>query len=171
MEPLNFAEKEELLLLLGLSTWGSLTEMRRAYHKKCLIFHPDKGGDEERMKRLNALFKRMESTCPETQSQEGASASASAGASWSSEVCREMGDTYVRRVGVCNIFPSGFCKCLMCTLRRCHIIRSRHKRLAWSKCYCYECFISCYAHPNTPASVERWKHVLRRVPFSHLQIF
>nr|QFM78329.1 139 t antigen [Pan troglodytes verus polyomavirus 8] len=59
---LNREESMELMDLLGLerSSWGNLPAMRKAYLKKCKEFHPDKGGDEDKMKRMNTLYKKME---------------------------------------------------------------------------------------------------------------
>ncbi|WAA14039.1 Large T antigen [Grifec polyomavirus GB3] len=55
---LNLAEKNELMDLLGLDrgSWGDLNAMQQSYRQKCRIFHPDKGGDGEKMKRLTSLF-------------------------------------------------------------------------------------------------------------------
>ncbi|QIQ69374.1 large T antigen [Sciurus carolinensis polyomavirus 1] len=54
-------EQKELMGLLGLDPgcWGAMQLMRRAYHKKCLEYHPDKGGDGEKMKRMNVLYKKV----------------------------------------------------------------------------------------------------------------
>lgn len=59
---LNREESLQLMDLLGLerSAWGNIPLMRKAYLKKCKEFHPDKGGDEEKMKKMNTLYKKME---------------------------------------------------------------------------------------------------------------
>nr|ABI94705.1 large T [Betapolyomavirus hominis] len=59
---LNREESMELMDLLGLerAAWGNLPLMRKAYLRKCKEFHPDKGGDEDKMKRMNTLYKKME---------------------------------------------------------------------------------------------------------------
>ncbi|QIJ55568.1 large T antigen [Lepus polyomavirus 1] len=58
---LNREEQKELMGLLGLdcSCWGALPVMRRAYLRKCLEYHPDKGGDEAKMKRMSELYRRV----------------------------------------------------------------------------------------------------------------
>ncbi|AWD33762.1 large T antigen [Glis glis polyomavirus 1] len=58
---LNRDEQKELMDLLGLDAtcWGAMQLMRRAYHRKCLEYHPDKGGNEEKMKRMNVLYKKL----------------------------------------------------------------------------------------------------------------
>ncbi|QIQ69380.1 large T antigen [Betapolyomavirus callosciuri] len=52
-------EQKELMSLLGLhgSYWGAFSVMRKAYLEKCKEYHPDKGGDENKMKRMNELYK------------------------------------------------------------------------------------------------------------------
>lgn len=42
--------------VLGVSRTDGVEAIRRAYHKKAHLYHPDKGGDEQAMKRLNEAF-------------------------------------------------------------------------------------------------------------------
>ncbi|AVY05542.1 large T antigen [Calomys tener polyomavirus] len=55
-------EAQELMELLGLhmSCWGNVPLIRKKYLMKCKEYHPDKGGDERLMKRLNELYKKLE---------------------------------------------------------------------------------------------------------------
>lgn len=41
---------------LGLPDYSSIKETRKAYRKLCLENHPDRGGDIDRMKRINAAY-------------------------------------------------------------------------------------------------------------------
>nr|QBA83675.1 MAG: large T antigen [Porcine polyomavirus] len=63
-QTLSREESKELMKLLDLDmcVWGNLPLMRRRYLIKCKEYHPDKGGDENLMKRLNELYKKLEST-------------------------------------------------------------------------------------------------------------
>ncbi|QLH64630.1 LT Antigen [California sea lion polyomavirus 2] len=58
-------EKTELLQLLELnpSCYGNVPLMQAKYKRAALKYHPDKGGDEEKMKRLNVLFTKFFSGC------------------------------------------------------------------------------------------------------------
>ncbi|AGU68323.1 small T antigen [Butcherbird polyomavirus] len=49
-------EIRELRELLGLPPHASYDDIKAAYRKQALMYHPDKGGDEEKMKRLNCLM-------------------------------------------------------------------------------------------------------------------
>ncbi len=39
---------------------NSFDELKKEYHKLCKVFHPDKGGDEEKFKELNNLYHTLE---------------------------------------------------------------------------------------------------------------
>tara|TARA_R100000734_G_scaffold7019_3_gene5810 strand:+ start:640 stop:1035 length:396 start_codon:yes stop_codon:yes gene_type:complete len=57
----NFDEKpyenEKEFIELRQST--TIKELKKRYHKLCLINHPDKNGDEETFKRLNNLYHEL----------------------------------------------------------------------------------------------------------------
>nr|AKI28602.1 large T antigen [MW polyomavirus] len=57
-------EVKELMALLSLNVaaWGNIPLMQYKYRQACLKLHPDKGGDGEKMKRLNELFSKMYTT-------------------------------------------------------------------------------------------------------------
>lgn len=45
--------------ILGISRNASKKEILSAYRKKAFQFHPDRGGDEEMMKKVNEAYERM----------------------------------------------------------------------------------------------------------------
>ncbi|API65509.1 large T antigen [Betapolyomavirus lepweddellii] len=59
---LSRKESKELMTLLGLpmSFYGHLPVMRKAFIKKSKEYHPDKGGDEDKCKRLTCLYRKLE---------------------------------------------------------------------------------------------------------------
>ena len=42
--------------ILGIKNQSSVEEIKRAYRSLALRFHPDRGGDEERMKEINEAY-------------------------------------------------------------------------------------------------------------------
>lgn len=46
--------------ILGVGLSATWDEIRKAYRKKALEHHPDRGGSEEEMKRVNAAFTILE---------------------------------------------------------------------------------------------------------------
>lgn len=144
--------------------WGDHKAMRRAYHKKCLEYHPDKGGDEEKMKRLNCLYKML---TKETMTFSDSSQR------WSWSTTEVGGDLYCFVWGYCNHSANPSCrnKCLMCTLRKCHMIRAKYKPLRWRVCYCYECFRRFFGIGNSLEALDVWRSIVAVTPFSELQVF
>ncbi|ADC34413.1 large T [California sea lion polyomavirus 1] len=59
---LNRKESRELMNLLGLpmSYYGHLPIMRKAFIQKSKEYHPDKGGDEDKCKKLTCLYRKLE---------------------------------------------------------------------------------------------------------------
>ncbi|AWD33791.1 large T antigen [Deltapolyomavirus canis] len=74
---LTKAEKKELMSLLSLNAacYGNLPLMQQKYKKAALKFHPDKGGDEEKMKRLNTLFSKVYQNLSDLRDQPRSSSS------------------------------------------------------------------------------------------------
>ncbi|QMP82844.1 large T antigen [Rabbit polyomavirus] len=64
-------ESKELMQLLELQmdAWGNMPLMKRQYLQKCKVFHPDKGGDENKMKRLTELWDKLCTTLQEVHTQ------------------------------------------------------------------------------------------------------
>ena len=48
--------RESLYKILGLPDFASPEEIKKVYRKLALIHHPDRGGDQERMKLINAAY-------------------------------------------------------------------------------------------------------------------
>ncbi|AGA82593.1 large T antigen [Betapolyomavirus mafricanus] len=65
-------ESQQLMELLGLPMvqYGNLPAMRKAFLQKCKILHPDKGGNEEQMKTLMSLYKKLEDHLKDVQDEE-----------------------------------------------------------------------------------------------------
>ncbi len=60
---LDFNKIDESRKILGLGEEATLSEIKEAYYKKAKELHPDKGGEDEEMKRLNDTYKLIMSYC------------------------------------------------------------------------------------------------------------
>ncbi|AFU25590.1 large T antigen [Alphapolyomavirus sextipanos] len=74
---LSIEEKNELMDLLQISraAWGNLSLMKKAYKSASKLYHPDKGGDPQKMQRLNELFQKLQVALLEIRSDCGSSSS------------------------------------------------------------------------------------------------
>jgi hypothetical protein len=52
----NYQDESEFIELRQCTT---IKQLKKRYHKLCLINHPDKNGDEETFKRLNNLYQEL----------------------------------------------------------------------------------------------------------------
>nr|QWS67645.1 large T-antigen [Human polyomavirus 9]QWS67650.1 large T-antigen [Human polyomavirus 9]UMW88365.1 large T-antigen [Human polyomavirus 9] len=76
-QTLSLEERNELMDLLQLTraAWGNLSLIKKAYKTVSKIYHPDKGGNPEKMQRLNELFQKLQVTLLEIRSNCGSSSS------------------------------------------------------------------------------------------------
>ncbi|AJI42786.1 small T-antigen [Anubis baboon polyomavirus] len=168
---LNREESMELMDLLGLerAAWGNLPLMRKAYLKKCKEFHPDKGGDEDKMKRMNTLYKKMEQDVKVAHQPDF-------GAWHSSEVGSDFPpcpDTlYCKDWPLCATKPSANCPCMLCQLRNRHAYRKflRRDPLVWIDCYCFDCFRQWFGLDLTEEAVHWWSHIIGETPYRDLKL-
>lgn len=168
---LNREESMELMDLLGLdrSAWGNIPVMRKAYLKKCKELHPDKGGDEDKMKRMNFLYKKMEQGVKVAHQPDFGT--------WnSSEVGCDFppnSDTlYCKEWPNCATNPSVHCPCLMCMLKLRHRNRKflRSSPLVWIDCYCFDCFRQWFGCDLTQEALHCWEKVLGDTPYRDLKL-
>ncbi|BAA03041.1 small t antigen [Epsilonpolyomavirus bovis] len=66
---LTSEEYEELRGLLGTPDIGNADTLKKAFLKACKVHHPDKGGNEEAMKRLLYLYNKAKIAASATTSQ------------------------------------------------------------------------------------------------------
>lgn len=183
---LNREEAKELMKLLGLdmSCWGNVPMMRRHYLIKCKQYHPDKGGNEELMKRLNALYLKLEdAVCTIQKANEEEENSWSSSQVLCHGPCCDYQLMAHRIVGALfgEVFTnmvmkdwdqcvlSGgdkLCDCFHCILALKHYIKSKgfRKPQVWVECYCYLCYRRWFGLPLTWESFFWWKKILYWTP-------
>ncbi|AIS40924.1 small T antigen [Sea otter polyomavirus 1] len=165
------------LLRLDMAVYGNLPLMRKAYLKRCKELHPDKGGDETMMKKLNELYKLMEDNIREVHSNVEA-------AGWKAE---EVGDdcypsfenVFVKDWHLCSNYMVSSCYCMMCLLKGRHIIRAFERKLnrtrpgrplVWIDCYCFDCYRLWFGLDLSWATFTAWNTILINTPLKHLKL-
>ncbi|QPB44176.1 small T antigen [Bear-associated polyomavirus 1] len=139
------------LLQLPMKFYGHLPVMRKAFLAKSKEYHPDKGGDEEKCKKLTTLYRKLEESVKNDKGFESMWAGAAgASHSWrSADVSNKPKDQAVgrniefwRNFDLCVRNVNKRCPCLMCKLKRKHLWSSKEFRvpICWGKCYCYSCY-------------------------------
>ncbi|WAA14040.1 Small T antigen [Grifec polyomavirus GB3] len=163
---LNLAEKNELMDLLGLDrgSWGDLNAMQQSYRQKCRIFHPDKGGDGEKMKRLTSLFQTAMDNLTSTRT--GRKTMENVGLNWDIITVPDMlgldkFDAFLLKNFTCfTMKKNQNCSCLFCILRQQHAaikLKLKAPCLLWGQCFCYYCFQEWFGISKSATSFSAWK--------------
>ncbi|AGV77096.1 small T antigen [African elephant polyomavirus 1] len=167
---LNREDSKSLMGLLGLNMeqYGNVPLMYNRYKKKCLQYHPEKGGNATIMKELNRLWTQFTCSLEKVRRQD------EEGQSWSrSEVsARPHPDNLFGRFPDCFLGRSPKCSCYLCILALSHSIRKGTVRgpNVWMKCCCFTCFCIWFGlHPDYNAC-KAWAEVIKRTPIKHLNI-
>ncbi|AGA82601.1 small T antigen [Betapolyomavirus ptedavyi] len=171
---LNREESQELMQLLGLhmTLYGQLPMMRKAYLNKCKEYHPDKGGDEQKMKRMNELYKKLEDALSAASKEETV---------WNSWASGEVGKDvspgpdalYCRDWDVCSKgLAATYCTCLLCLLRKQHQKRRVFNLFlnVWGRCYCFTCYLHWFGLDKTYTSFLMWCSCIGEIPMRDLHI-
>ncbi|BAZ96598.1 large T antigen [Rhinolophus simulator polyomavirus 3] len=96
----RFLSREEMKELMGLlqvpmHCYGNLPMMKINYKKMCKSYHPDKGGDENKMKRLNELWQKLqENVCSARQDTRPPPYGSSTWEQWWHDFNREWDDLF-----------------------------------------------------------------------------
>lgn len=152
-----------------MALYGNLPLMRKAFLQKCKAYHPDKGGDEENMKKLNTLYRTMEANIKEVQDAEFWRYS------WTpEEVGDEPPDTlYIREWVLCSTNRVANCCCLMCRLARSHQQSKGNvcwRPNVWLRCYCFACFCEWFGLPTDYETAKVWCEVIGQTPMKNLNL-
>ncbi|UYP65709.1 small tumor antigen [Eptesicus serotinus polyomavirus 1] len=184
-QALNREEKDTLCELLGIprKCYGNYPLMKSSFRQACLKFHPDKGGDEALMQRLNSLWQRFQQAVYQLRRDLASSFEVSA-CFWECpaptlEERMKWGFKALFWKGPCCFLKSSLhsrCNCICCRLHRQHfsIKLLRNKRcLVWGECLCLSCFLLYFGFPPTWECIEEWQKVILHTDFSllHLQLY
>lgn len=193
-QTLTREESKELMGLLGLDmcAWGNLPLMRRRYLHKCKEHHPDKGGNEETMKRLTELYVKLESTLntvyAQNQGEEwtwssnqvlGYCGAGTCGCTFYMDTCL-MRDVYgdmlpsiiIKDWDKCTRKWDRRCPCVMCVLRGRHKLRVKRlkKPLVWIRCYCFDCFRQWFGLALSYECFTWWARIIELTAYGIIRV-
>nr|WCR62213.1 MAG: small T antigen [Polyomaviridae sp.] len=153
--------------------------------RRCKDLHPDKGGDEAQMKKLNELYRKMEAGLADLH-ESGPSTSFSEPQvkrrklfhfresfmnGFSSHLCeRGLDSWYIRDLFLCGEGRVAACNCLMCTLRRRHRERFGRRPAVWVECFCFDCFVLWFGSAINEYSAAAWQAIIAETPWGYLHI-
>ncbi|CAX87761.1 small T antigen [Sumatran orang-utan polyomavirus] len=174
-------QRKELIVLLDIEAcdYGNYSIMKQQYKKMCLIYHPDKGGDGEKMRKLNSLWQAFNTELLEIRDNR-----------FDMEQVRQMDiDVWDDLLTVkealddfehifVKVVPSCFnrvavckCKCIVCKLRQQHLIIKEHKRcVLWGECFCHKCYVEWYGLSGTEQHLIWWKKIIQDTPFIFMRL-
>ncbi|AFU25587.1 small T antigen [Alphapolyomavirus quintipanos] len=178
---LHKSEKKELIALLELpaNEYGNYPLMKQQFKKMCLVYHPDKGGDGEKMRRLNALWQTFNTELLEMRDNrfDMEQVRNMDLAIWEDlltlkEVIDNFDEVFIK------VFPSCFmrvavhkCKCIVCMLRQQHLIMKEHKRcVLWGECFCHKCYLDWYGLSGIELHLIWWKRIVQNTPFIFMRV-
>lgn len=167
------------LLELAPACYGNLPLMQQKYKKASLRLHPDKGGDEEKMKRLNSLFSKVVTSLADMRDQPRSFSSqvnlldksyVSTGDYYGDKFDKKM----VRDFDLCIRQGLTFtCRCVSCRLDQQHIQLKKKKSkpcLVWGECLCFSCYRSWFGLDLNPETLHWWKYCIWRMPMGWLNL-
>ncbi|AFP94196.1 small t-antigen [bat polyomavirus 4b] len=180
---LSSEEKRQLCRLLGIARhcYGNYTLMKAHFRSACLKYHPDKGGDQEKMSELNALWQKFLAYSLELRRD---IPEVSGPFFWETDF-PTLKDKI--RCGLKLIFLRGpgclkkcardsVCTCVYCRLHRQHsslkALKSKNC-LVWGECLCYSCFLLWFGFPITWETFEEWQKIIEHTEchLLHLHLY
>ncbi|BAZ96600.1 small T antigen [Rhinolophus simulator polyomavirus 3] len=183
----RFLSREEMKELMGLlqvpmHCYGNLPMMKINYKKMCKSYHPDKGGDENKMKRLNELWQKLqENVCSARQEYPSSFGAQVTVWFWENDfpTCGEfLGPKFANKL--CKAYPACIhnpkddCGCIVCLLEKQHKIYKAvkgKKCLVWGECFCYCCYLHWFGFPDTSECFNWWGKIIHETDLHLLNIF
>lgn len=167
------------LLELAPACYGNFPLMQQKYKKASLKLHPDKGGDEEKMKRLNSLFSKVVTSLAELRDQPR---SFSSQVNLLDKLFFTAGDYYGPQFDkkmvkdfdlCCKQGLSLSCRCVCCRLERQHLQLKKEKSkpcLVWGECLCFSCYRHWFGLDLNAETLHWWKYCIWRLPMGWLNL-
>lgn len=168
MEPLNRQERITLMSLLELSpeAFGDWGLMSHKYRKAAKRFHPDKGGDPEKMAMLNCYMAKYQAYigCSSDLTDSPVSHFLDLDFYTLGEWLGERPSLKLCRDPLWCPKTCG-CSCCMCLLSRRHKEKTKaNPGVMWNQCLCLTCFLRWFGYSRGPRVIEAWKKCVFNYP-------
>ena len=180
---LGRSEVKELMDLIGLNMacWGNLPLIQHKVRMACKKYHPDKGGDPEKMQRLNVLKDKLQATLRNAQS--GGSPiwhySSDEVSFWDLDltVGEFLGPEWNRKklwdFNLCVRQGLRACCCIHCLLKRKHKKKRKEQKrpLVWGDCWCFGCYLMWFGVPCNEEAFMWWSHIIYQTPMDVVNLW
>lgn len=179
-------EVKELMQLIGLSmsNWGNLPLIQHKVREASRKHHPDKGGDPQKMQRLNVLKDKLTATLRDQSSGNPIWHFSSDEVSfWDLQltVGEFLGVEFSRKklwnFEMCVMQGLRACCCLHCLLRRKHkklakqMAKDQKGPLVWGHCWCFQCYLQWFGEDKNTESFEWWTQIIYGTQMDVLNIW
>lgn len=175
-------EAKELMGLLGLpaTCWGNIPLMKKKLAEARRKHHPDKGGSNETMARLNDLWtKAQDNLKAMRESDPGFTWGGPVSWFWDldyptlGEMLGPLWASKLRATYHCVVFGLRACPCITCVLYREHKkkVKQWRRPLTWGLCYCFNCYLVWFGVQRTPAAHYWWSCVLYNSTMDELDLW
>nr|BBK68900.1 small T antigen [Human polyomavirus 7]BBK68914.1 small T antigen [Human polyomavirus 7]BBK68930.1 small T antigen [Human polyomavirus 7]BBK68934.1 small T antigen [Human polyomavirus 7] len=179
-------EVKELMELIGLNMacWGNLPLIQHKVRLASKKYHPDKGGDPQKMQRLNVLKDKLQATLRDQRSGSPMWHYSSDEVSfWDIELTlgEFLGPEFNRKkvwnYNLCVVQGLRACCCIHCILKRKHKKKAKeyakdHRGpLSWGKCWCFDCYLDWFGVERSEESFMWWSHIIFQTPMDVLNLW
>nr|ASU50432.1 small t antigen [Sorex coronatus polyomavirus 1] len=168
---LTFAERQLLISLLRISgdTFGNVPAMARAYKLAAKRLHPDKGGNEAEMKKLNELWNKFKDGTYNLREVKPSPNPV--------VTCTVLGARsifkLINNTAQCMRNLLRYCGCFCCLLFKQHRmlkITYRRRCNVWGQCYCFFCYYTWFGVNCSTSAFTEWLILLKHLDWRLLKI-
>ncbi|AIT68769.1 small t antigen [Bovine polyomavirus 3] len=163
-------EAKELLGLLGLppTCWGNMPLMKKKLREARIKYHPDKGGDNQTMARLNDLWAKAQAKLESVHESDPGFFSGPVSFFWDSdyptlgEMLGPLWGSKIKRNSHCVVFGMRACTCITCVLGQIHQkkLKAWRRPITWGECYCFNCYLVWFGLRRDWAAHYWWSCIL-----------
>nr|AVK92961.1 middle T antigen [Trichodysplasia spinulosa-associated polyomavirus] len=185
----KFLSREESLELMDLlqiprHCYGNFALMKINHKKMSLKYHPDKGGDPEKMSRLNQLWQKLQEGIYNARQEFPTSFSSQVGSwYWEANLIslkeyfgkKKYDENVIKHWPQCAEKALKECKCLTCKIGLQHFVyKQMHQKkcVVWGECFCYKCYCAWFGEDlYCLDSLWAWSCIVGEVDFHLVNLY